>query len=65
MPKAKFRTIKKGEKISLVLDVKEYERLMENLEELDAIRAFDAAKSSGETAIPFERAVRDIERHRK
>jgi hypothetical protein len=63
--KAKFRTNKKGQKISIELSVKEYERLIEDLEELEAIRAYDAAKSSGETPIPFEQAVHEIERLRK
>lgn len=65
MAKTKLRTRKKGEQISIVLDVKEYEKLLEDLEELDSIRAYDAAKTSGETAIPFERAMQDIERSRK
>jgi hypothetical protein len=63
--KAKFRTNKKGQKISIELSVKEYERLLEDLEELEAIRAYDTAKSSGETPIPFEEAVQEIERLRK
>jgi hypothetical protein len=65
MSKTKFRTSKKGQKISIELTVKEYEQLLEDLEELDAIRAYDSAQSSGETPIPFEQAVRQIEQSRK
>ena len=65
MARAKFRTSKKGEQISIVLDVKEYEKLLEDLDELDAIRAYDEAKKSGETPVPFERAMQGIERHSK
>jgi hypothetical protein len=65
MAKTKFRATKKGEKISIVLDVKEYEKLLEDLDELDAIRAYDAAKKSGEIPIPFEQAMQEIERSRK
>lgn len=65
MSKTKFRTSKKGQKISIELTVKEYEQLLEDLEYLDSIRAYDAAKSSGETPIRFEEAVRQIEQSRK
>jgi hypothetical protein len=37
---------------------------MEELEELESIRAYDAAKSSGEEAIPFEQAIKEIEKQR-
>jgi len=65
MAKTKFVKNKKGEKISVVLDIREYERLMEELEELEDIRAYDAAKASGERPIPFEQAAKEIERSRK
>lgn len=65
MTKTKFRATKKGKKISIVLDVKEYEKLLEDLDELDAIRAYDVAKKSGETPIPFEQAMQEIEPSRK
>ena len=57
MTKTKSRAKKKDRKISIELTVKEYERLLEDLEELEAIRAYDAAKGSGETPIAFEQAV--------
>jgi hypothetical protein len=34
------------------------------VEELEAIRAFDAAKASGDEAIPFEQAIEEIEKSR-
>lgn len=43
------------------LPVEEWERIMEALEELDDIRAFDIAKSGPQEAIPFDQAVREIE----
>jgi hypothetical protein len=43
----------------------DYAALLEQLEELDAIRAYDAAKFSGENPVPFERAIEEIERPRK
>jgi hypothetical protein len=65
MAKQKFRVEKKGGKISITLDVKEYEKLLADLEELDSIRAYDAAKKSGEIPVPFEQAMREIERSPK
>jgi hypothetical protein len=65
MDRTKLRAKKSGQKIRLELSVKDYEQLLEDLEELDAIRAYDAAKSSGETPTPFEQATREIERSRK
>ena len=65
MANAKFIKNKKGQKVSVVLDIKEYEKLMEDLEELDAIRAYDAAKASDETPIPYEQVLRDNPQLRK
>ncbi len=54
-----------GRQVGVMLKMAEYRRLVEAAEELDAIRAFDRAKSSKESPIPFERAVREIERRRR
>lgn len=43
--------------------MKEYKKLIDDLEELESIRAFDQAKTSGETPVPFDQAVSEIERH--
>jgi hypothetical protein len=55
---------KHGNRVGVVLDMEEYQKLLGDLEELESIRAFDQAKASGETPIPFERAVSEIERRR-
>lgn len=54
----------KGERVAVVVDVAEYRRMLADLEELESIRAYDAAKSSGDQAVPFEQAVREIEQGR-
>jgi hypothetical protein len=46
----------------VIIPIKEYERLLEELEELDEIRAFDEAEASGETPIPFQRTVSETNR---
>ena len=53
-----------GKRTAILLDVEDYNKLLEELEELESIRAFDAAKSSGDEAIPFEQAVAEIEKQR-
>jgi hypothetical protein len=57
-----FLTNEKGEKVALVISIEEYKKL---LEELDDIRAYDEAKASGETPVPFDEAIARIERNRK
>ena len=54
MSKRGVRTTKRGEQITVVLSVKEYKKLMEDLDELASIRAYDTAKNSKETPVPFE-----------
>jgi hypothetical protein len=41
------------------------EKLLAELEELESIRAYDAAQPSGDEAIPFQKAMEDIEHSRK
>ncbi|HTV60135.1 MAG TPA: hypothetical protein VMJ93_14785 [Verrucomicrobiae bacterium] len=65
MSKLKTRARRKNKKITLVLDIKEYEQLLDDLDELDSIRAFDEAKNSGGKAIPFEQAAKEIRQSRE
>lgn len=51
----------KGERVGVLLDISEYQRILEELEELESIRAYDAAKASKDEAIPFEQAINEIE----
>jgi hypothetical protein len=50
-----------GNRIGVVLDIADYRKLLEELEELESIRAYDFAKASGDEAIPFEQAISEIE----
>ena len=60
-----FVVDKEGQKIGVLLDMKTYEHLVEELEELEDIRAFDEAKTAKDEAIPFQQAIHEIERKRK
>jgi hypothetical protein len=61
----RFVTDRRGKKIAVVLAIEDYKKLLAEIEELDSIRAYDAAKASGEEPIPFEKATQEIERSRK
>jgi len=52
----------KGNRIGVILDIANYQKLLEEIEELESIRSYDAAKASGDEAIPFEQAISEIER---
>jgi len=54
-----------GKRIAVVLPIEEYERLLEDLEELDDIRAFDEAMQSGEEAIPLDQFIAEVEGERR
>ena len=53
-----------GQRVSVVLEIGAYQKLLEELEELESIRAYDQAKSRDDKAIPFEQAVEEIESER-
>jgi hypothetical protein len=61
----KFVTDRRGKKVAVVLAIEDYKKLLAEIEELDSIRAYDAAKAPGEEPIPFEKATQEIERSRK
>lgn len=50
----------KAEKKAVILPFAEWQHLMEEVEELEDIRAYDRAKLLKEDALPFEDAVRQI-----
>ena len=56
---------RRGRKVGIVLNMRTYRRLLADGEELASIREYDTAKASGDERVPFEDAVREIERNRK
>jgi hypothetical protein len=61
----RFIVDKNGKRIGVLLDIEDYHRLLEELEELEALRAYDAAKASGDEVLPLEQALTEIEKDRK
>lgn len=62
-----YITDTRGKRKQVILDMKDYQKILDELEELDAIRAYDKAMSNlpNEEIIPFEQAVREIALSRK
>ena len=61
----KYLTNRHGQKVGVVLAMEGYKKMLADIEELESIRAYDAAKASGDELISFQRATREIERSRK
>ena len=54
-----------GKKISVVLPMKDFKAIMEELEELEDIKIYDEAKKSNEPSIPIDDAFKMIETKRQ
>ena len=65
MLSATFITDSNGKKISAVLPIKQYQHLLEELEELDDIRAYDKAKARKEKPIPLHDAIQQRRKRQK
>ncbi len=65
MANVNFVIDEKGNKKAVILPIKVYQEILEKLEELEEIKAYDEAKASGDEAIPFEVAIKEIEDSRK
>lgn len=50
-----------GNRTAVVLDLAEYRRLLDALEEVESLRAYDAAKAAGDERITFDTAIAEIE----
>ena len=42
-----------GTRVAVILEIEDYHKLLEELEELESIRAYDAAKASEDEPVPF------------
>ena len=51
-----------GSRNAIVLPLADWHRVLEDLEELDDIRAYDEAKALPSEPAPFEQAVKEIRR---
>lgn len=54
-----------GNRVAVLIDIKEYAKILEAIEELESISAYDEAKASNDEIISFDQAVEEIESQRQ
>jgi hypothetical protein len=59
--KGRFVVDDTGNRVAVLLNIDEYQKVLEVLEEMETINAYDEAKASNDEIIPFGQAVREIE----
>lgn len=60
--RTRFVVDEQGNKTDAVVPIEHYLRILEELEELEPIRAFDMAKESADEAMPAEKTFSEIEK---
>ncbi len=63
--KERYMIDEQGNRVGVVLDMADYQKLLEELEELESLRAYDVAKASGDQAVPLDQAIAQIEAQRE
>lgn len=63
--KTQFLTDENGNKISIVIPIEEYKRILEDLEELEDIRLFDEVKAKNEKSILFDQYLKLRQKKKK
>ncbi len=54
-----------GERVGVLLDIDQFQRILEELEELESVRAYDAAKAAQDESVPLDQAIKEIEQERQ
>ena len=65
MNSPQYITDNKGKKLSVVLPIKDYRKIIEGLEELEDIRLYDEAMADKAPSIPADEVFERIEAKRK
>jgi hypothetical protein len=63
--KERYLVDENDNRIAVLLSMEDYQLILEELEELESIHAYDEAKASGENPIPFVQALEEIKRQCK
>jgi hypothetical protein len=63
--KTKFITDNKGKKVEVIISIEDYQKIIEQLEDVNDVRAYDKAKASKEVSVPIDEAFKMIEKKRK
>ncbi|MFW5758450.1 MAG: hypothetical protein ACOCYO_07200 [Bacteroidota bacterium] len=62
--RTQFVTDDHGKKLAVILPIREYNKMVNDLEELEDIKLYDEAKKSNEPSIPIDEAFKMIEAKR-
>lgn len=65
MNTVQYITDNKGNRLSVVLPMKDYKKILEELEELEDLRLYDEAMADKEPSIPVDEAFKIIEANRR
>lgn len=63
--KTQFVTDDHGNKLAVILPINEYNKMMDDLDELEDIKLYDAAKKGKQEFIDAEQAFIEIEKNRE
>lgn len=63
--KTQFVTDDHGKKLAVILPIKDYNKMVDDLEELEDIKLYDKAKEGKQEFINAEQAFKEIEESRK
>ena len=58
--KTQFVTDNNGKRVSVILSIKEYRKILDDLEVLEDIKTYDRAKRKKSNAIPLEIALKEL-----
>ncbi len=62
--RTQFITDNNGQKLAIILPIKEYNKMMDELEEFEDIKLYDKVKASNESSIPIDEAIKMIDKER-
>ena len=63
--KTQFITDNSGNKLAVILPIKDYNKMIQALEDLEDVKAYDNAKKGKQTFVDAKQAFKEIEDSRK
>ena len=63
--KPQYITSNSGKKTAVIIPIKEYERLLEEWEDMEDVKLYDASKSKNETSLDINIAFKKLDAKRK
>ena len=63
--RTQYVTDNNGNKLAIILPIKEYNKMVDDLEELEDIKLYDKAKKDKDESLPIDEAFKLIEQERK